>query len=110
MPKYTKFYVVEYRIPIEVRDVDSVQEAVSRARKIIQRTYDISPDPWFARIFEYSDDYDNVGPIKEFFYNPNSSTPREIMKNLAYHRELIEKGIDPTKDIPESEMEYDGES
>lgn len=99
MPKYNKYYIVEYRIPVTIDDVDTVTEAVSRARKIIQRLHGISPDPWFARIFEYSDDYENVGHVKEYFYNPNSSSAREIMKNLAYHQELIEKGIDPTKEL-----------
>ena len=103
MPKYTKHFVVEYRIPINVDGVDTVQEAVSRARKIIDRQYGVSPDHWFARVFEYDEDHENVGPAKEYFYNPNSAVPREITKNLGYHQDLVEKGIDPTKEVEDED-------
>lgn len=99
MPKYNKHFVVEYRIPINVDGVDTVQEAVSRAKKIIDRQYGISPDHWFARIFEYDDGHENVGPAKEYFYNPNSAMHREITKNIGYHQDMVEKGIDPTKEL-----------
>lgn len=97
MPKYKKHFVVEYRIPIDVDDVDTVQEAMSRAKRIIERQHGIAPDHWFARIFEYDDNHENPGPAKEYFYNPNSAVPREITKNIGYHKDMVEKGIDPTK-------------
>jgi len=102
MPKYRKHFVVEYRIPIDVDDVDTVQEAVTRAKRIIDRQFGISPDHWFARVFEYDSDHENIGPAKEYFYNPNSAVPREITKNIGYHKDMIEKGIDPTKEDDET--------
>lgn len=100
MPKYKKYFIVEYRIPIEVEDVDTVQEAVSRAKKIIDRNFGVSPDNWNARVFEYSDSHSVVGPAHEYFYNPNSTVPREITKNIGYHSDMIKKGIDPSTGEP----------
>jgi hypothetical protein len=98
MPKYQNYFIVEYRIPIRVDDVATVAEAVSRAKKIIERQHGVSPDNWFARIFEYSIENDDPGVFKEYFYNPNSSSHREITKNIGYHKDMVEKGIDPTKE------------
>lgn len=99
MPKYKKYYVVEYRIPIVVEDSDSIQSAVSMAKRICERQHGIAPDNWYARVFEYDSGSDDTGPVKEYFYNPNSSSAREIEKNIGYHNDLVEKGIDPTKDL-----------
>jgi hypothetical protein len=98
MPKYQKYFIVEYRIPIKIEDVETVAEAVSRAKKIIDRQHGISPDNWFARIFEYSIESEDGGPAVEYFYNPNSTSFREITKNIGYHNDMVEKGIDPTKE------------
>jgi len=99
MPKFRKYYVVEYRIPIEIEDADSIQKAASMAKRICERQYGFNPDNWYARIFEYSSGENQDGVVSEYFYNPNSSNFREITKNIGYHKELIEKGIDPTKEV-----------
>lgn len=74
VPKYKKYFIVEYRIPIQVDDIDTVHEAASRAKKIFNRLFGISPDNWFARVFEYSSEQEEPGPMKEYFYNPNSTS------------------------------------
>lgn len=92
MPKYSEYYVVEFRIPIKVESVSSVQEAMSRANKIFQNQHGFKLENWFARIFEYSTDDNTVGPVKEYFYNPHSVSYREIRKNIEYFEDLVSKG------------------
>lgn len=95
MPKHNEYFIVEYRIPVRIDSVNSVQEAVSMASRVIQNQYGFKPENWNARVFHYSTDSNIPGHVKEYFYNPNSATYREIRKNLAYHSELIEKGETP---------------
>jgi hypothetical protein len=95
MPKFDKYFVVEYRIPIKVDDVNSIQEALSKASRICQRQHGFKPDNWYSRIFEYSTGLNIEGVFKEYFYNPYSSTYREIKKNHGYHDDLIKNGINP---------------
>ncbi len=95
MPKYEKYYIVEFRYAIKVDDVSNIPQAVSRAARICEHTHGFRPENWNARIFEYGSSQRDVGHVKEYFYNPNSAAYREIMKNISYHKELIEKGIDP---------------
>lgn len=96
MPKYKNYYIVEYRIPIQIDDIGSVQEAMSRAKQICHNRFGFYPDNWYARIFEYSIENEGVGPVKEYFYNPNSSNYREIEANIGYHNDLVKNGIDPS--------------
>ena len=92
MPKHNEYFIVEYRFPIKIESVKSVQEAMSIASQVFQNQYGFKPDNWNARIFQYSTDSNVSGYVKEFFYNPNSATHREITKNIAYHADLIAKG------------------
>lgn len=92
MPKYESYFVVEFRFPITVEDVSSPAEAVSRASRICERVHGFKPTNWFARIFEYSTRQKNPGLAKEYFYNPNSSTYREIQKNIGFFNDLHLQG------------------
>lgn len=95
MPKFDKYYVVEYRVPLRVDDVNSIQEALSKASRICQRQHGFKPDNWYSRVFEYSTGLNEPGVFKEYFYNPYSSTYREITKNHGYHSALINSGLSP---------------
>lgn len=95
MPKHNEYFVVEYRFPIKIDSVNSIQEAMSMASQAFQNQYGFKPDNWNARIFQYSTDSNSPGYVKEFFYNPNSATSREIKKNIAYHEDLVAQGITP---------------
>jgi len=99
MPKHKKYFVVEFRLPFEVQDVDAIQIAVNRAKVMCENMFDFIPENWYARIFEYETDNEVSGPVKEYFYNPNSASFREIEKNIGYHNDLVKKGLDPTKDL-----------
>jgi hypothetical protein len=102
MPKFDKYFVVEYRIPIKVDDVTSIQEALSKSSRICQRQHGFKPDNWYSRIFEYSTGLNEPGVFREYFYNPYSSTYREITKNHGYHNDLVKAGI-----TPEDAFQYD---
>lgn len=95
MPKHNEYFIVEYRIPIKIDSVKSVQEAVSLASQVVQNQYGFKPENWNARVFHYSTDSNVPGYVKEFFYNPNSATFREITKNIGYHNDLIKSGQVP---------------
>jgi hypothetical protein len=102
MPKFDSYYIVEFRVPIRVSDAGSIPEAVSQANRICERQHGFKPDNWYARIFEYTSGDGGAGPFREYFYNPNSATHREVEKNLGYHSDLIKQGIDP-----EDSFDYD---
>ena len=95
MPKFENYFVVEYRYPVKVEDVSTVQAAMSKANRICERMFGFKPDNWFARIFEYSTRQKDPGLVKEYFYNPNSLTYREITKNFGYFTQLLADGKTP---------------
>jgi hypothetical protein len=95
MPKFDNYYIVEYRFPVRVDDTSTVIEAVSIANRICERVHGFKPDNWFARVFEYSVGESTPGIVKEYFYNPNSVTVREITKNIGYHSDLVKDGRVP---------------
>lgn len=102
MPKYQKYYVVEFRYPIKVENTDGISHVVSKAARICERIFGFRPENWFARIFEYETGEGKPGVSKEYFYNPNNSTYREIHKNIGYHDDMVKKGISP-EDISDYE-------
>ena len=93
MPRFDQYYIVEFRMPIKIDSVSSVQEAVSRAKQMCENQFGFKPDNWNARVFEYSTGLDVTGHVKEYFYNPNSSSYREITKNTEYFNDLVKKGM-----------------
>lgn len=95
MPKYEKYYIVEFRFPIKIDEADSVGHAVSKASRMCERIHGFKPDNWFARIFEYETGENKPGLSREYFYNPNNSSHREISKNIGYHKDMIDRGISP---------------
>jgi hypothetical protein len=95
MPRHNEFFVVEYRYPIKIDSVSSVQEAVSMASQAFMNLYGFKPENWNARVFKYSTDSTIAGHVEEYFYNPNSATYREITKNVQYHSDLVAKGETP---------------
>lgn len=93
MPRYENYFVVEFRFPVIVEDVSTVAEAMSKANRICERVHGFKPNNWFARIFEYSTRQKEPGLAKEYFYNPNSTTYREITKNIEFFSNLHHKGL-----------------
>lgn len=95
MPKFENYFIIEYRYAVKVEDVSNIQEAMSKANRICERVFGFKPTNWFARIFEYSTRQKSPGLVKEYFYNPNSITYREITKNFGYFAQLISDGKTP---------------
>lgn len=95
MPKFNNYYVVEFRYPVEVHEAEGVSQAVSKAMRMCERVWGFKPDGWHARIFEYRTGEATVGLSREYFYNPNSHSYREIIKNIAYHQDMVDKGLTP---------------
>jgi len=95
MPKFSNYYVVEFRYPVEVHDADGVGQAVSKGIRMCERVWGFRPDSWHARIFEYTTGEAIPGLSREFFYNPNSHSYREIVKNIGYHQDMVNKGLTP---------------
>ena len=93
MPRYENYCVVEFRFPVMIEDTSTVAEAISKANRICERVHGFKPTNWFARIFEYSTRDKSPGMSKEYFYNPNSSTYREVTKNIKFFKELDDKNI-----------------
>lgn len=93
MPRYENYFVVEFRFPVIIEDTSTVAEAISKANRICERVHGFKPTNWFARIFEYSTRDKSPGMSKEYFYNPNSSTYREVTKNIKFFKELNDKNI-----------------
>lgn len=96
MPKFDGYYIVEFRYAITIEDTDTVMEAVSKANRICERQHGFKPDNWYARIFEYNVGEKVSGHVKEYFYNPNSATAREITKNISHHNDLVSRGEVPS--------------
>jgi hypothetical protein len=93
MPKFGNYFVVEFRLPIQIDTVNTVEEALSIAGQICKDQHGFKPDNWYARIFEYTTGSSEIGHVREHFYNPHSATHREITKNVEYFNELVHKGL-----------------
>ena len=98
MPAQKKYYIVEYRYAVRVDDKTDVTSAISKANVIAERKFGFRPKNWYARIFEYAGGVDEVGVTAEYFYNTHSVSYREVDRNWESHKEMIEKGSEPTGD------------
>lgn len=88
----SKYYIVEFRLPVEITDAPSVEEAARKARSTLERETGFSFSNWYVRVFEYGEGNENLGPVAEFFANPTGSTFREVTQNHGKHEELIKNG------------------
>jgi hypothetical protein len=89
------YWVVEYRFPIQVEQALTPKEAQLLASSKFEKEYGFKPSGWFARVFEYGPSVDEVGPLKEYFFNPSGASYRELDKNDDSHgRKVHEKVVD----------------
>lgn len=85
-----RYYVVEYRLPIQVSEASSPKEAASIARRILENKIGVSLSNWFTRVFEYEEGV--VGVSNEYFCNPHGTEFRSIDQNVEKHQQnIIEK-------------------
>lgn len=93
-----RYYVVEFRLPIEVTEAPSVEEAARKAARIITRDYGVDISNWYTRVFEYGGEHETFGVINEWFCNPSASRFRKIDNNIQKHEELIKNNKTPDDD------------
>lgn len=86
-----RYYIVEFRLPVEVTEAPSVEEAARKARASLERETGINVSNWFVRVFEYGEGNDHVGPVAEYFANPTGTTFREVTQNVTKHEQLIKE-------------------
>jgi hypothetical protein len=89
-----KYFVVEFRLPFEVLEANSPKDAAAKARRIFERDSGLDVSNWFTRVFQYSDEHGEVGPIKEWFANPSGSEFREVDQNIVEHDKRSKDGND----------------
>ena len=92
-----KYYIVEARLPVQIDDASSVDEAARKAARKIQRDYGVDVSNWFCRVFEYGGAVDRVGPI-EHFSNPAGTKFRDKEQNVEAHNDMFENGKTPNDD------------
>jgi hypothetical protein len=91
----TRYYVVEARLPVEITEAVSVEEAARKAARRIENEYGVNISNWYLRVFVYGGEVDEIGPVEEWFSNPSGSKFRNIESNIERHFELFEKGETP---------------
>ena len=87
-----EYYIVEYRFPVEIMEADNVKDAAMKAASVCERIYGFRPSDWYARVFRYTSGKDVVGPVEEYFFNPQGERSRLIDQNHAKHQEMIDNG------------------
>ncbi len=85
------YYVVEFRLPFYIAEVENEKEAATAAAKQCEKEYGFYPSAWYARVFEYGDLDGGVGIIAEYFANPTGTVFRKIDGNVEKHEEIIKK-------------------
>jgi hypothetical protein len=90
-----RYYVVEARLPIQIADAVSVEEAARKAARIIERDYNLNLSNWFLRVFVYGDSEGKSGPVEEWFSNPSGSKFRQHDQNFEIHLEMIKNNEKP---------------
>lgn len=82
------YYVVEARLPIQISEASSPEEAGRKAARIIENQYGVNISNWYLRVFEYGAGEDS-GPIGEYFCNPAGTKFRKIDANIEDHEERV---------------------
>jgi len=80
-----RYYVVEARLPVQIGEAVSIEEAARKAARIIERDYGVNVSNWFFRVFVYGDSEGNLGPVEEWFSNPSGSKFRQLDQNIERH-------------------------
>lgn len=83
------YYVVEARLPVQISEAFSPEEAGRKAARIIENQYGVNISNWYLRVFEYGAGEDS-GPIGEYFCNPAGTKFRKIDANIEEHIKRIE--------------------
>lgn len=87
------YWVVEYRYAVTVTDGDSPEEAAGEAAELIKKEFGFRPNNWNARVFEYGASTTVVGPLAEYFCNPNGTKFRKLDQNDLEHGRMYHDNL-----------------
>lgn len=90
------YYVVEARLPVQISDALSPEEAARKAARIIENQYGVNLSNWYLRVFEYGAG-EEVGPTAEYFSNPSGSKFRKIDANFDKHDEIVKNNSEESE-------------
>ncbi len=79
-----EYYIVEFRLPIQINEANSIEDAAEKAVALFEREYNIRLSKWYTRVFRYITD--KVGP-EEYFCNPGGVKFRKLTQNHPEHGE-----------------------
>jgi hypothetical protein len=107
-----RYYIVEARLPVQITEAVSVEEAARKAARIIEKNNNIDLSNWFLRVFVYGAEDGELGPVEEWFSNPSGSKFRQHDQNIERHFDLIKSGEAPStdKDKKITELDYQKEN
>lgn len=101
------YFIVEARLPVQIADAVSPEEAARKAARLIERQYGVDISNWYLRVFEYGAGEES-GFIAEYFASPSGTKFRKIDENHVGHEELINSQENVEVDISNIEgMEND---
>lgn len=92
------YWVVEARLPIQINDATTPEEAARKAAKQLEFQQGVNVSNWFLRVFKYGGDEDEVGITGEYFSNPAGTKFRDIESNIETHQQLFDEGKTPNDD------------
>ena len=91
------YWVVEYRYAVTIAEGDSPESVVAEAAEVIKKEFGFRPNNWNARVFEYGASTTVVGPLAEYFCNPNGTKFRKLDQNDVEHGRMYHDKLE--KDI-----------
>lgn len=77
------YFIVEYRLPLTVSEAKNAEDAALSAKKKLEAETGILLSNWYARVFEYSESGDSVGPVNSYFFGPSGKKARKIDQNIG---------------------------
>jgi len=74
-----------------IEDANNAKEAVELAGSEIYKETGVEVSNWFARVFEYGGDLDDIGVQSEWFFNPTGVAERVYDQNHKEHEFIVKK-------------------
>ena len=85
-----KYYVIEARLPVQVQDALTPEEAARKGATLIMEEYGVDLSNWFIRVFEYGGERDHTGIVTEWFSNPAGTKFRDKDQNIEIQLEMVQ--------------------
>lgn len=86
-----KYYIVEFRLPHEISEARTPEEAARKAATYFKNKFGIDLSAWYTRVFEFDDTPGRIGPSAEWFCNPQGTKFRKVDQNFKKHEDKVKK-------------------